>query len=166
MDVFFVWLNLPFQPLQVILSFLYIFFISLLIIITLITGTAFVIGYFYEDEVVGVVLKELNKNIKTEINIGSYEFSVFSKFPDASLEFKNITAKSTKNFESKRSYEDTLFTAKSIFLQFNILDIIKKHYTINAIHIDGADVRLITNKKGQENFLFGYRIQQALIILN
>jgi len=131
-----------------------IFFISLLIIVALVTGTAFVIGYFYEDEVVDVVLKELNKNIKTEINIGSYEFSVFSKFPDASLEFKNITAKSTKDFESRRSYEDTLFTAKSIFLQFNILDIIKKHYTINAIHIDGADVRLITNKKGQENFHF------------
>ena len=131
-----------------------IFFISLLIIVSLVTGTAFVIGYFYEDEVVGVVLNELNKNIKTEINIGSYDFSVLSKFPDASLEFKDITAKSTKNFKSKRAYEDTLFTAKSIFLQFNIFDIIKKHYTINAIHIDGADVRIITNKKGQENFHF------------
>ncbi len=131
-----------------------IFLISLLIIVGLITGASFIIGYFYEDEVVSIVLKELNKNIKTEINIGSYDFSVFSKFPDAALEFKNITAKSTKNFKSNNSYEDTLFTAKSIFLQFNIFDIIKKHYNINAIHIDGADVRLITNKKAEENFHF------------
>jgi len=131
-----------------------IFFFSLLSIVLLILGSSFVIGYFYENEVVNIVLKELNKNIKTEINIGSYDFSILSKFPDASLEFKDITAKSTKNYKSKYKNEDTLFTAKSIFLQFNIYDIIKKHYNINAIHINGANVHLLTNKNGEENFHF------------
>ena len=131
-----------------------IFIFSLLSIVVLISGTSFVIGYFYENEVVNIVLKELNKNIKTEINIGSYDFSVISKFPDASLEFKNITAKSTKNYKSKNINEDTLFTAKSIFLQFNIFDIIKKNYSINAIHIDGAYVKVLTDKNGEENFHF------------
>ena len=131
-----------------------IFFFSVLSIILLISGTSFIIGYFYEDDVVNIVLKELNKNIKTEINIGSYDFSIISKFPDASLEFKNITAKSTKNYKSKNKNEDTLFTAKSIFLQFNIYDIIKKHYNINAIHINGANVNLLTDKNGEENFHF------------
>ncbi len=131
-----------------------IFLISIAIFIALVISGAFVIGFFYEDAVLAAVLKEVNKKIKTEISFKDYEFSVFSKFPNASLEFKEVVAKSTKKFKSKYHSNDTLFIAKSIFLQFNIFDIIKENYTIKAIQIDDADIRALTNKKGDENFLF------------
>lgn len=131
-----------------------IILISILSIITLIIGTGVIIGVFYEKEVTNIILTELNKNIATEIEVKEINFSVFKKFPDASIEFKDVVSLSTTDFKGISAHEDTLFTAKSIILQFNVIDIIKEVYTVKAIHIDDADVRLITNSDGSDNYRF------------
>jgi hypothetical protein len=131
-----------------------IIFYTLLAIIILIIGSGIIIGNFYEKDISNAILKELNKNIATKIEVKSINFSVLTKFPDASIEFNDVTAMSTHNFKGISTYEDTLLRAKTVFLQFNVLDIIKEHYTIKAIHIDDADVRIITNSDGSENFRF------------
>ncbi len=131
-----------------------IILISILSLFTLVIGTGVVIGVFYEKEVAGIIITELNKNIATEIEVQEIKFSVLKKFPDASIEFKNVVSLSTKDFKGISSYEDTLFTANSVILQFNIIDILKEVYTIKAIHIDNADVRIIINSDGSDNFRF------------
>ena len=128
--------------------------IASLIIFLLIIGSGLVVTFFYQKEVTNAVLAEINKHIDTKINVNKVEFSVLKKFPDASIEFKNVVAMSTADFKGISTYEDTLFTAKSLFLQFNVLDILKKIYILKAIHIENADIRIITNSNGNENFRF------------
>jgi len=131
-----------------------IILISILAVITLVIATGAIIGIFYEKEVTNIILTELNKNIATDIEVQEFKFSVFKKFPDASIEFKDVVSLSTENFKGISSYEDTLFTASSIILQFNVIDLFKEVYTIKAIHVDNADVRIITNSDGTDNFRF------------
>ncbi|OFX17795.1 MAG: hypothetical protein A2033_18490 [Bacteroidetes bacterium GWA2_31_9] len=129
--------------------------IILLSLIILIVGGAFVVGYFYSDKVTTLVISELNKRIDTEVTTDKVSFSVLKKFPNASIEFENITIKSSKNIHKndfKKTNADTLLQAKSLFLEFNIIDIIKENYTIKKINIENGKINILTDFYGEDNF--------------
>lgn len=107
---------------------------------------AFVFAYIYEDEVKQSIVKQLNKNLEAEIMVEDISLSLIKRFPFASLTFKNTMAyDATGN-------KDTLLAAEKVFLQFNILDIIKKKYQIKRIEINHALVKIKIFKDGTNNF--------------
>lgn len=122
--------------------------ITLAIIVALFAAIGFYISSVYEDEVKNYLITEINNNLNTPVDIEEINFSVFKKFPYASVEFKNVTAKEMSLKEKK----DDLFSVKSIFFQFNILDIIKKNYIIKKIAVEDGFVNLKIDKKGDDNF--------------
>lgn len=133
------------------------FGISVGIIIVLIISLCFIIAYFYGDEVKSYVVTEVNKHLKTEIQVKDIDFSLFKKFPNASVELIDVTAKSTEDFKKKDFINvntDTLFTAKSIFLQFNILNIINKKYKLKTIDIEKGQLNIFIDRKGNDNYHF------------
>jgi len=93
------------------------------------------ISFFYEKEVTQYIIEELNESI----DVKDTKFSLLRKFPNASLEFKDVTAFSPSSFDNKiLNYKtDTLFSSKRLFLEFNIFDLIKKTYKIKNIHFAG-----------------------------
>ena len=120
------------------------------IIISILFGTGFYISSVYEDEVKNYILTEINNNLNTKVDIEEINFSVFKKFPYASLEFKNVRA---DEVVAKKKKAD-LFKIKSIYFQFNIIDIIKKNYVIKKIAVENGFVNLKIDKKGNDNFHF------------
>lgn len=128
----------------------------MLSIILLVIITGVVVAYFYEDEVENLVVSKLNQNLLTEISVDDINFSVLRKFPNASLEFKNVLIKSSKGFNKKDFNEntDTLCFAKKLFLEFNIKDIIKKKYNIQKVNLKNGEINLYIDKAGNENYLF------------
>lgn len=62
-----------------------------LVLLFIIAGV--VIGTVYQDEVKGIVMKELRKNLSRDVKVADADvhFSIFSKFPKASVEINNIT---------------------------------------------------------------------------
>ncbi len=137
-------------------KFLKIFFISIgiLILLTIIAG--FIIGYFYNDKVTGYFIKELNKSIDVKISVKKVDLSIFSKFPDASIEFSDVFAEPNKKFIKKdfKNYSDTLISAKKIYLSFNILDIFDDKYNIKKVEIQNGKANILIDKNGNENFVF------------
>ncbi len=107
---------------------------------------AFVFTYIYEDEVKQSIVKQLNKNLEAEIQVEDISFSLMKRFPFASLTFKNTIA------YDATGRKDTLLSAEKVFLQFNILDIIKKKYRIKRIEINHARVKIKIFKDGTKNF--------------
>lgn len=126
-------------------------------ILLLLIGTGIYITYNYEEIVKKIIVTELNKYIdSTEINVGNINFSLIKKFPHASVEFVDIYAKFPKKF-NKSSFklkDDTLFRAKSLFFQFNIVDIFKNNYKINQIEIKEGKAIVLIDKKGNDNYHF------------
>ncbi|HBX52389.1 MAG: hypothetical protein A2275_06155 [Bacteroidetes bacterium RIFOXYA12_FULL_35_11] len=126
-------------------------------LILLFFAAGFIIANFYGNEISKFIISEINKNLKTEIKVGKVNFSVFKHFPDASVEFQDVYAKPTKGFnrsEFKGSFKDTLFSAQSLFLQFNIIDIYYERYKIKKIIIEKGRMYLLTNSRGKENYHF------------
>lgn len=124
--------------------------ITFSIIISLLFGAGWYISSVYEDEVKNFILSEINNRLNTKVDMEEINFSVFKKFPYASLELKNVRADEVISKEKK----DDLFKIKSIFLQFNIIDIIKENYTIKKIAVEDGFINLSIDKKGNDNFHF------------
>lgn len=132
------------------------------IIVGLILGTAILIlisgliTYFYEDEVSLYLVEELNGHISAKIEVEQVNFSVLKKFPKASIELKNVVTFSPEGFFNKIDgfNTDTLFSAKSIFVQFNLIDLLNKKYNITDIHFNNGKINLFVDHLGDANYIF------------
>ena len=135
-----------------IVRFFWRFLIFILVTITLLGGTGFIIGYFYQDEVKEYIVGELNKQLNTEIIVDGkdIDFTVLKNFPLASVNFKNV--KALEAIQSKK--KDTLFAAGEISLQFNIIDVFKKNYRIKRVEVDDANLKIRIDKEGNDNYHF------------
>ena len=106
--------------------------LGLISFILLLVITGFLIVYFNQDKIKRIFVTELNKSLRSEISVKDIDFSVFAKFPNASLRFKDVLAKDAIT----SLHKDTLLAAKSIYLEFNLWDIYYKDYKIKKIEIN------------------------------
>ena len=89
----------------------YIIYTSLItIVITFLSAILF--SYFYGDKIKSYVITEINKQLDTEISVKEVDFSVFYRFPYASIKFAGVSAKSVRKDSTylyPKSWEKTLF---------------------------------------------------------
>lgn len=115
-----------------------VLFIALLLVVTMLFG----------DEMKERVIAEMNDHIQTEINIrGGVEFSVFSQFPKASLELKDIVV-----MGSTKKPDDTLLVAKRVYLLANIWELVSQDWNIRSIVIEDGKMHMRAIKPGVTNF--------------
>ena len=103
----------------------------------------------FEDDIKKYAVNQLNKNLNAPVNVDEIEFSIWSKFPYASLEFKNVTI---NDAYVGGTTTDTLLHAKKIFLEFNVWDVVGGDYSVKEIEAEDAIVNIRINEDGQENF--------------
>lgn len=115
------------------------------ILLVLIGGLGIFFTNFYEDEVKNFIITKINEEVAIPINVEKVTFSVFKKFPYASLEFNNVVLKPTNS-------KQDLASIRSVFLQFNIIDVINKNFVIKKIAIENGSLTLLVDKLGKDNF--------------
>ncbi len=129
-----------------------IIFISFLLFCLLI-GVIF--STIYEDAVINYLKKYLDKHLITEVEVNKINFSIFKKFPKASVELTDIVAKSGMGFSA---YDfgyintDTLLSAKSVFFEFSLPGIIRGEYILKNVKIANGELILLMDHKGKNNF--------------
>jgi hypothetical protein len=108
-----------------------------------------------KDKVGFIILKSLNKNLSTKLDVGSYSLSFLRNFPKASLELKNVLVHSSPDFNStafKGINTDTLLAARFVSVEFKITDIIKGVYTIDRIGARLGKANFYTDTTGHVNY--------------
>jgi hypothetical protein len=125
-----------------------------MISILLLTGAGIIIGYCYQDEVKEYMIGELSKQLNTEIIVDgkNIDFTVIRSFPYASVEFQKV--KALDAFTDPNKKKDTLFNAGRISFQFNLFDIFKKNYRIKKLVVADVNMRMRTDKNGNDNYHF------------
>ena len=106
---------------------------------------AAVLTFAFQDKIADAVLTQVYKYTKVEIKHEKVSFSLIRKFPMASLQINDIQANDLQG-------KNTLLRAEKIFLQFNVFDLLQNNYTIRKIDISNADLHLIINEKGENNW--------------
>ncbi len=120
------------------------FFISLFII-TLST----VLLKIFEDDIEQYAINELNKHINTQVDVEDISMSILKSFPYASINFHKVFIKDS--YENIKS-DDTLFYAKDLYFNFNVLDIISENYSVKDIQTQNAILKIKTSADGDVNY--------------
>jgi hypothetical protein len=115
----------------------------------------FAAPFLLKDKVGFIILRSLNKNISTKLEIASYKLSFLKKFPKASLELKDVLVHSSPGFNSAAFMglnTDTLLSARTVTLEFSLTDIIKGIYTIERISAKTGRANFFTDSLGHVNY--------------
>ncbi len=131
--------------------------ISLLVVLLFVMGAGVTLSLAFSDEITGLLIRELNKKIVTEIEVKEIRFSLLRKFPNASIELRQVLIHPPSAFhEESRANPgyDTLLFAKHLFLEFHTKDVIQKRFRIKRIHADKGSLYLKVNRDGVPNYQF------------
>jgi hypothetical protein len=112
-------------------------------------------SFLLKDKVGYIILKSLNKNLSTKLDVGSYKLSFLRKFPNASLELKDVLVHSSPDFNSaafRGINTDTLLSARYVSVEFKITDILKGIYTIDRIGARIGKANFFTDTTGHVNY--------------
>jgi len=137
---------------RIILEYLSAF---VLIVMLLLAIAGVVVLKFYGDDLKSFVMEQINHRLDSKVDVDEITVKVFQKFPNTSIQLKNVTVWSTHNFNT-RGFDgpgaDTLLSAKSINVTFNLLGLIRKKYNIRQLEIKEGILHLYTDLDGEVNY--------------
>ena len=128
--------------------------LALILFAILMISSSAVYIYYQQDQLEQVVIKEINKRLKSPIKIGDIEFSVIKNFPFASVELNNILA--IDAFQ-----EDTLCEIELLQLKFNALDLYNNIYLIQELTLKNGFIS-IYYKDSVPNYEIWHSTQDSL----
>lgn len=140
------------QSLRTILEYLAAFVVIILLLLTI---TGVVVVKFYGEELEESVMEHLNQQLDTKAQVDDISVKVFHKFPHTSLVLKNVVLWSSHNCnirEFEAAGADTLLTAKSVSLSFNLIAMVRKNFEIRQVEIKDGSVQLLTDSQGEGNY--------------
>ncbi|NMC37718.1 MAG: hypothetical protein GYA41_05295 [Bacteroidales bacterium] len=117
----------------------------------------FALSLALQDRVAGVIIKTLNRNLLTKIEIGSYRLSLLKKFPKASFELKNVIVYSSPDFERsgfRGINTDTLLAAGDASVDFKMISLLRGIYSFKTITVRSGNLNLYTDTAGKYNYNF------------
>jgi hypothetical protein len=115
---------------------------SVVILLTLTLGAAFI----FKDKIIDRFVEEANKQLTTPVKIGKIDISLFSHFPSLSIELKDVYV------EDSHPETFALFTAKKVSFSFNAFDAWKGDYIIQSLNAEETETNIRIDKKGVGNF--------------
>ncbi|GAB4251981.1 MAG: hypothetical protein Kow0079_06370 [Vicingaceae bacterium] len=121
----------------------------LLIIFSVIGIAGFIISQTYEDEVKKYLIEQINQQVKTKIEVKNISFSVFKKFPNASIIFEEVTV---EEYAPHKKSPGTLASLNEIYFQFNLLDLLKENYTVKKIEATSGMLNVQIFENGNDNY--------------
>lgn len=104
--------------------------------------------YVYQnlDQFKAYALKEINKQLKSEISTGRIDLNLFADFPRVSITFNQVSITDPIQKDS------LLFKAKNLYLGFNFYDVLQKKYLLQSLIADSAIINVYINDKGVANY--------------
>lgn len=109
--------------------------------------SASIFTYIYKDKIISLFVVEVNKNLKTPINVEKIDLSLFEKFPYLSITLENVFI--------QEGYEESnlpLATAERIYCTISVIDLVRGDYKVRQIYLEEAEVYLKVDKKGENNY--------------
>lgn len=103
--------------------------------------------WVFKDRIQALFLENINKSLRTQVQVEGIRLDLLNRFPNASLTFSNVCI-----YEAG-SATDTLAQAKHVFLRFNLWDLLRKNYTVKQIELSQARIRPVIRANGDANYL-------------
>jgi hypothetical protein len=106
----------------------------------------FALAFVFQEKIQQIFLENINRNLKTSVQVQKVNLDLLRHFPSASLSFSNTVI-------SEPSSDELLARANRIYLQFSPWDIIRKNYTVKKIELSGAIIKPRIDADGKVNYI-------------
>jgi hypothetical protein len=93
------------------------------------------------------VINKIQEQITSELQLGDVAFSLYEQFPSASVKIDNLLA-----FEKEGFDNDTLFYAKTTYIELSIIDIILETVDIKRVVVDYGKINIKYDSDNNPNF--------------
>ena len=101
--------------------------------------------YIYKDEIIDLLKDEVNKTLKTELEVDNIDVNLVKGFPNLTVDFKGVRFHSAFDNEM-------LLEGDHVFFMLNIMDLLKKDIVIQQLEINNSKLIIHRNKRGQNNY--------------
>ncbi|NUO00343.1 MAG: hypothetical protein HUU01_06970 [Saprospiraceae bacterium] len=118
--------------------------IVLLILIGVLLLTTWIITALFEEQVGRRIVKEVNKSIRSELTVGNFDLSIFSTFPNAAVNLRNVVLKDTKG--------GVLLEADKVSCRFGLLSLFGSDIKVRSIVVSDGALTLASDERGRANY--------------
>ncbi|MBK9637366.1 MAG: AsmA family protein [Bacteroidetes bacterium] len=116
--------------------------------IVLLLAAAFILPIVYKGKIESLVKEEINKSINAKVDFTSYDLTIFSSFPNLSIELNNLSVVNQAPFAG-----DTLAGMKQLSLTIDIMSVIGGgQIDIKSVQLKEPRIHLIVLKDGKANW--------------
>ncbi|HMI59675.1 MAG TPA: AsmA family protein, partial [Puia sp.] len=129
--------------------------VTLLVLIIL----AIAILFTQQQRLVGLAVKELNKQLPGELVVGSSNISVFQNFPYISIGLNKV-----QFYASKSKTAHPIYEAERMYVGFSLPDILKQKYRVKAIVLKNGRLDLVEDNEGRLNIAEASRISPDTVM--
>lgn len=119
-------------------------FVGLGIVVALPVLVLLVIAAFFDSEVTQLVVREVNKNLKTELQVQDARLSLFSSFPQASVDLSGVRLKD--------GFGGYLLAAKEVNFRFDLFSLFGDNIKVRSVMMREGAIRARVNARGQVNY--------------
>ncbi len=105
--------------------------------------------YFFKDEICGYVLSEVNKQLKSEIEVQALDLTFWGSFPSLSVDLNHVFIRDACQGATDK---DTLLFSERVRFKFNPLDIWNERYNVKAIEVNPGTLKLKVAANGAVNY--------------
>lgn len=120
----------------------------LAISLTLLVGGVFVATTVFEDDLKALALEQLEHYLVTRMQLSTMDVTLWEHFPQASVRLNDVL------IETPDGSGDTLITANELFLEFDLWQLTRGNYQLEAIHLENGRADFERDHEGRENFRF------------
>lgn len=113
-------------------------------LIAVIIMAAVVIAAFFQEEVGKALISEINKQLKTELKVGSFDLSLLRNFPDATVSLRDVVLEGLNG--------EGLVDAQLMAFNFRILSLLGSSVKVHSVTIQDGSLNVLIDKKGQANY--------------
>ncbi len=102
------------------------------------------LGFMYSKQIGNRVLAEVEKELTTEMDVEDFSIELFSGFPNASLNFKEVVIKDVNG--------ENLLETKKIAFRFGLFSLFDDNIDVKSILIDDGALFIQYDRKGRPNY--------------
>ncbi|MEM6966167.1 MAG: AsmA-like C-terminal region-containing protein [Bacteroidota bacterium] len=103
-----------------------------------------VVAAFFEDQISDRLVKEINKQLRTELKVGEFNLSLLSGFPKASANLHDV--------ELEDAMQGTLLESQNLSFRFGLLSLFGSNIKVHSVLIEDGSLYIKKDKRGRLNY--------------
>ncbi|MDQ3192306.1 MAG: AsmA family protein [Bacteroidota bacterium] len=132
-------------------------FLGLLGFFVLLIATAVALPFIFKDKLIAKIKTEANKNLKAKVDFSTVDLTLFTSFPDFTLDLYDFSVVGIDEFEN-----DTLASIKTLEFTIDIMSVINGgNIEIKSILLDQPSILARVLENGKANWDIALEDEQA-----